>query len=145
MALVVSMTMALAIGALRLMTPIGRGDGPSAPISALAVVPADLRARPVLNEYGFGGYLIWSDVRPFIDGRADMYGGAMLGLHRKPSAGDPATVDDVLKRYGIAWTLFAPDTAIVATLDHEPGWRRLYADAFAVVHVRDDGPKRRQD
>jgi hypothetical protein len=26
---------------------------------------------------------------------------------------------------------------IVAALDREPGWRRLYADATAVVHVRD--------
>jgi hypothetical protein len=25
----------------------------------------------------------------------------------------------------------------VALLDHLPGWRRLYADDIAVVHVRD--------
>ena len=30
-----------------------------------------------------------------------------------------------------------PDAGIVATLDREPGWRRLYADGVAVVHVRD--------
>jgi hypothetical protein len=31
----------------------------------------------------------------------------------------------------------------VAALDREPGWRRLYADATAIVHVRDMalGPK----
>jgi hypothetical protein len=23
-------------------------------------------------------------------------------------------------------------------MDDEPGWRRLYADRFAVIHVRDD-------
>jgi hypothetical protein len=32
----------------------------------------------VLNTYGFGGYLIFSGVRPFIDGRSDMYGDAFF-------------------------------------------------------------------
>ena len=42
-----------------------------------------------------------------------------------------------LSRYRIAWTIFAPDDPIVAVLDRAPGWRRLYADGVAVVHVRD--------
>ncbi len=52
-------------------------------------------------------------------------------------------MEDTLKHYDIAWTIFAPDNRIVAVLDHEPGWRRLYADPTAVVHVRDAGPERR--
>jgi len=135
-ALAGSLAAALALGVLRLAEPIVRGDGRVAPISALAAVPAGLRAMPVLNGYGFGGYLIWSGVRPFVDGRADMYGGAMLGLYRKLDAGDPATVENTLSRYRIAWTIFPPDSQTVATLDREPGWRRLYADKVAVVHVR---------
>ena len=92
----------------------------------------------MLNQYDFGGYLIWSHVRPFIDARADMYGDAMLSLYGKLVAGDPATVESALTRYAVAWTIFAPDAGIVATLDRAPGWRRLYADAYAVVHVRDE-------
>ena len=126
----------MALGLLRVADPIVRGDGRVAPISALAAISPGLRAMPVLNGYGFGGYLIWSGVRPFIDGRADMYGDAMIGLYRKLDAGDPATVEDTLSRYRIAWTIFPPDSQIVATLDREPGWRRLYADKVAVVHVR---------
>ncbi len=137
-ALTASLAAVLALGALRLTRPIERVDGTAAPISALKAVPPQLRAKPVLNEYGFGGYLIWSHVRPFIDGRADMYGGRMLSLYGELAAGDPKAVEETLKRYRIAWTIFAPDARIVATLDREPGWRRLYSDAFAVVHVRDD-------
>ena len=73
----------LAIAAARLLAPVERVDGSSAPISALAAVPPDLRAKPVLNEYGFGGYLIFSHVRPFIDGRAELYGDEMLSLYDK--------------------------------------------------------------
>jgi len=33
--------------------------------------------------------------------------------------------------------MFSPDARIVTVLDHAPGWRRLYSDRVAVVHVRD--------
>jgi hypothetical protein len=136
-AIATTVAAALALGAARLIAPIERADGAAAPISALEAVPPDLRAKPVLNEYGFGGYLIWSHVRPFIDARAELYGDAMLSLYDKLQAGDPAAIGSTLARYDIAWTIFPPDARIVAILDREPGWRRLYADAFAVVQARD--------
>jgi hypothetical protein len=136
-ALTAALAAALMIGVARLMAPIERVDGGVAPISALAAVPPELRAKPVLNEYSFGGYLIWSHVRPFIDARAELYGDAMLSLYGKLQAGDPAAIEATLKRYDIAWAIFPPDARIVAILDRMPGWRRLYADAFAVVQARD--------
>jgi hypothetical protein len=140
-AVTATVAVSLALGAARLLMPIERVDGTAAPISALEAVPPQLRARPVLNDYAFGGYLIWSHVRPFIDARADMYGDAMLGLYGKLQAGDPETVETTLKRYGIMWTIFDPGAQTVATLDRQPGWRRLYADGYAVVHVRDDAAR----
>ena len=80
-------------------------------------------------------------MRPFIDGRAELYGDAMMSLYGRLQAGDDADVESALKRYDIAWTIFAPGSRIVAVLDREPGWRRLYADATAVVHVRDGAPE----
>jgi hypothetical protein len=134
----------MATGVFRLMMPIQQTDGASAPISALSAVPLELRRKAVLNEYAFGGFLIFEHVRPFIDARVELYGDGMLNLYDKLRSGDREAVEDALKRYDIAWTLFAPDNRIVATLDREPGWRRLYADATAVVHVRDTarGPTR---
>ena len=137
-AIVAALIAALVMSAVRAAAPIERDDGHGAPISALAAVPAELKDKPVLNDYGFGGYLIFSGVKPFIDGRADMYGDPMLGLYRKLIAGDRELVNDTAKRYRIAWTIFSPDARIVIVLDHEPGWRRLYADRIAVVHVRDE-------
>jgi hypothetical protein len=137
-AIVATVAAALALGAARLMAPIERSDGPVAPISALKAVPPDLKAKPALNEYGFGGYLIFSHVRPFIDARAELYGDAMLSLYDKLQAGDPAAIKMTLERYNIAWAIFPPDARIVAILDRTPGWRRLHADAFAVVQARDD-------
>ena len=136
-ALAATVAVALIIGGARLLAPIERVDGAAAPISALAAVPPELRAKPVLNDYGFGGYLIWSHVRPFIDARAELYGDKMLSLYSRLQAGDPAAIEGALDRYGVAWTIFPPDARIVAVLDRAPGWRRLYADPFAVVQARD--------
>jgi hypothetical protein len=85
----------------------------------------------------FGGDLIFEHVRPFIDARVELYGDKMMSLYDKLRGGDHEGVESVLKRYDIAWTIFAPDKRIVRVLDQEPGWRRLYADATPVVHVRE--------
>ena len=95
----------------------------------------------MLNAYAFGGYLIFEHVRPFIDARVELYGDPMLSLYDKLRSGDREAVENTLKRYDIAWTIFAPDSRIVAMLDREPGWRRLYADATAVVQVREEAPE----
>ena len=44
------------------------------PAAALAAVEAAHVTGPVLNDYGFGGYLIFAGIPPFIDGRAELYG-----------------------------------------------------------------------
>ena len=140
-ALSATLAAALALGGARFMAPIQRADGAAAPISALAAVPPELRRKPVLNDYAFGGYLIFEHVRPFIDARVELYGDKMLGLYDKLRSGDRELIESTLKRYDVDWTILAPDSRIVAMLDREPGWRRLYADAIAVVHVRDAAPE----
>jgi hypothetical protein len=95
----------MATGVFRLMMPIQQTDGASAPISALSAVPLELRRKAVLNEYAFGGFLIFEHVRPFIDARVELYGDGMLNLYDKLRSGDREAVEDALKRYDIAWTL----------------------------------------
>jgi hypothetical protein len=67
----------------------------------------------------------------------------MLSLYDRLRGADREVVENTLKRYDIAWTIFSPSSRIVAALDREPGWRRLYADAVAVVHVREEALERR--
>jgi hypothetical protein len=125
------------LAGVRLAVPIVRVDGPTAPISALRHVPAALAAQPVFNDYGFGGYLISRGVRTFIDGRSDMFGDDFTQAYFKAERPDPAALDRLLKRWNVAWTLLAAGDPLVGVMDAKPGWRRLYADRYAVVHMRD--------
>lgn len=127
---------ALALALLLALNPISRGDDRVTPGAALAQVPPALQAQPVLNEYSFGGYLIFRGLKPLIDGRTDMYGGAFLRTYVAAARAESGPLQDLLSRYAIAWTLLPPDSPVVAVLDASPGWRRLYADPVAVVHVR---------
>jgi len=128
---------ALALTGARLALPAPSLDSLSAPSRALAAVPPELRAKNVLNGYGDGGYLIFAQVRPFIDGRADMFGADFMSFYNRVASGEPDAIDDTLKRYEIAWTIFPPNQGAVGIMDREPGWKRLYSDSHAVVHVRD--------
>jgi hypothetical protein len=124
-----------AIVVLRLASPVVRTDGPTAPVSALAAVPAPLLRQPVLNDYDFGGYLIFKGVRPYIDGRADMYGDDFVAEDSQIQLADQADLDAALARYHIAWSIMAPGRPVVAALTRM-GWRQVYADRYAVVQAR---------
>ena len=127
------------IGA-RLSVPLVRPNGPFTPRAALDHVPPSLRLKPVLNDYGLGGYLIFRGVRPFVDGRIDLFGDAFMARFQRIIDPDPAELDRALERYDIAWTILAPGEGVTALMDAKPGWRRLYADRYAVVHVRSTAP-----
>ena len=90
----------------------------------------------LLNEYDWGGYLIWrAPERPvFVDGRlfpflpdvfADWREAVELGPRWK----------DVLDRYKVAQVLLRPDRALVSAL-REQGWRVVTEDALAVLLER---------
>lgn len=103
-----------------------------APRATLSVVKAHGVTGPVLNSYGFGDYLIFSGIEPFIDGRAELYGDEFIGRYVNTIHGMNEQLPALRSEYGITWTLLAPSARL---LDCLPGWRRLYADDIAIVHV----------
>ncbi|MES2256438.1 MAG: hypothetical protein V4559_15530 [Pseudomonadota bacterium] len=133
-------TLCLLLLLVRLALPAARTDDPVTPMAALAHVPPELRARPVLNTYDYGGYLIDQGVRVFIDGRTDMYSTDFLKNDDRLVAGDAASLAATLARYHIAWTIYPSGSRTAASLDRSLGWHRFYADAHAVIHVRDQPP-----
>jgi hypothetical protein len=116
---------------------------PSHAITPERAVQAALQAGAkdnVLNDYAFGGYLIFRRIPVFIDGRAEVYGDAFM---QKMLAGlllkNPADLAAMLDRYKVGWTLLQTGTPAAALLDLMPGWHRVYSDEIAIVHMRDLG------
>lgn len=131
----------VALLSVRLALPLMRGDGAVAPVTALAGVPARVRAKPVLNDYGFGGYLIFAGVRPFIDSRAELYGEPALERYAALIRPDSKALAAAIRQYGIRWSILSPRSPMVAELDKLTGWHRVHSDAFAVVHIRDSAAR----
>ena len=106
------------------------------PAAAVAALKA-ADPGPILNQYDFGGYLVYEGLPTFIDGRTELYGGAFFArYYNAVTLADLAGFDRLLDEYKIKATLLAPDTPANAYLDRLPGWHRLHADTVAVVHVR---------
>lgn len=121
----------------RLLLPLGPGEAPANPQQLIAAVPKSLRSRPVLNGYSFGGPLILAGIRPYIDGRSEMYGDTFFADYLKITNGDAASFDRAVRRYDIRWTMLPNDDApLIKQLDASPSWQRLYSDKAGVIHVR---------
>jgi hypothetical protein len=112
-----------------------KSQTPSVAVDVLKTI----RASRVFNSYGLGGYLIARDIPPFIDGRAELYGEKYVMNHLNAVEG--RRVDllvGLLDEYQIDATLLVPASPAAQLLDHLAGWKRLYADDTAVIHVRAD-------
>lgn len=127
--------LAASLVALRLAFPAAIIEGATKPAAALASVPEPWRSRNVLNDYGMGGYLIFNGVRPFIDGRNDMYGDAFTEAYAALQGADDATLAQTLARYDIAWTLLDPKSRLNGALARL-GWNKSHEDEFATVMLR---------
>lgn len=115
--------------------------GRYAPPTGIAPAVAALKERGVsrvLNDYDFGGYLIWSGVPVAIDGRTELYGERfMVDVDRAMTLKRPDALFDMLKSYRIDATLLWRRTPAAQLLDHADGWKKVFADDNVVAHVRD--------
>jgi hypothetical protein len=128
---------------LRLAVPVTPPESDVNPIHAFAALPPELAHQPVLNEYSLGGPLILRGVKVFMDGRTDAYGDDHFRTYRRIAGGDEKSFDEAWQRWHFCWSIFPPENRpILALLDKKPAWHRIYADRFAVVHVRDGCGKR---
>ncbi len=121
----------------RAFLPLEPTDNGAYPKAAIAALPADLRSSPGLNDYSFGGPLIQAGIEPYIDGRQDMYGDAFVIDYQRILDGDRGAFDRAAARYDLRYTILAPRyPKLIARLDSDPAWQRIYADRNAIIHRR---------
>lgn len=127
--------LAIALTAYRVAVPVVRTDSEGIPATALQHLPPSLRDARVFNEYSFGGPLILAGIRPYIDGRSDMYGDTFALDYFAIAAGDATRWRAANAKWHFDWTILPPHSPLAKRLDHDPAWRRIYADDTAAIHV----------
>jgi hypothetical protein len=106
------------------------------PVQAVQYMRAHAVPGPTFNSYTFGGYLVWSGQRVFLDGRSELYedGGVLQDFaqleYLKPEG------LDILRRYQIQSCLLQPDAPLATVLAALPNWERIYSDRTSVLFVR---------
>src|SRR5690349_4428021 len=124
--------------AVRAIMPLTPPDNDANPWKLIAAVPPELRSQPVLNGYSMGGPLILSGIRPYIDGRGDMYGDELVVGFYRISHGDQQAFAYAVNRWRIRWAI-VPNSSrrLIALIDRTPGWRPIKRDKVGTIFVRD--------
>jgi hypothetical protein len=117
--------------------PLDAPPDHSAPAAALDHAKRANITGPVLNDFDFGGYLIFRGIPTFIDGRALPFGKEFVQNYFDAIAlGAGDKLERLADAYKVSWTLLRARSAEALHFDYSPAWRRVYADDVAVVHVR---------
>jgi len=135
-AIIVAAAAALALIVARAVLPLSPVENEANPWKLIAAVPAQYRSQPVLNGYSMGGPLILAGIRPFIDGRGDMYGDALVADYVRITSGDRTALDAAVKEWNIRWAIFPRQSHVTGILDRSSGWRRIASDEAGSVWVR---------
>lgn len=122
----------------RAIMPLSPPENDANPWKLIAAVPPPLRSQPVLNGYSMGGPLILSGIRPYIDGRGDMYGDELVIGYAGIVHGDAAAFQAAVDRWNIRWAIVPNDgVKLVSMIENTAGWRRVARDRVGTIYVRD--------
>ena len=123
--------------AVRAVAPLQPPENEANPWHLIGQVPPQLRSQPVLNGYSMGGPLILSGIRPYIDGRSDMYGDPLVLGYVRIVHGDAGAFAAAVQRWNIRWAIVPNKGGLIALLDRSPGWRRISRDNVGAIYVRE--------
>ena len=123
----------------RAAMPLTPPDNDANPWKLIASVPLQLRSQPVINGYSMGGPLILSGIKPYVDGRGDMYGDELVLGYYKIANGDAGAFDEAVRRWDIRWAILPNNSKLIPVLDRTPGWARIRQDKVGVIYARTAG------
>jgi hypothetical protein len=110
----------------------------SSPVQAVEFLHRSGLSGNLLNEYVYGGYLIWAapERKVFIDGRADLYEKSGVLADYENWVTVRSAPKGLLLKYRIDICLLSPAEPMARIMPLLPGWKRLYSDPVAVVFAK---------
>lgn len=112
------------------------------PVRAVDYIQAHHLTGNMLNEYVYGGYLIWAapEHPVFVDGRGDVF--EWTGVLHDYVQWEMLQTDPkvLLSKYNIGFCLLARSSAMTRVMQLLPGWQQVYSSKKSVIFVRKDRP-----
>jgi len=110
----------------------------NSPVEAVDYIRQTGLTGRMLNDYVFGGYLIWAlpEQKVFIDGRCDLFDwtGVLSEYGRWATLEEDPKL--LLDKYHIDYCLLRKTAPEARVLRYLPGWWKLYEDDVATIFVR---------
>ncbi len=112
------------------------------PVRAVEFLKAHHLSGPMLNDWDFGGYLIWAapEHPVFIDGRGDIFGWSGVVDQFGKWAQLQSDPNTLLNKYGISFCVLSRDSPMIVVLRLLPGWKEAYSDNVSAIFVRSGPP-----
>ena len=108
------------------------------PVQALAYMSEHPVPGPIFNAYGFGGYMIFSGYKTFIDGRSELFEQTgILGDYMHITLLKPGAIK-ILGNYGIRACIMERDEPLSTAFAAMPDWQTVYSDPVSVIFVKRD-------
>ena len=107
------------------------------PEGAVAYMKANGIHSHVFHDWVWGGYLIWQmpELKVFIDGRGDPYGGTGIFRDYLNAIGGVGS-EDVLNKHKVDYVLMPSDSLLVELLKQNAAWTVRYHDETSVLLAR---------
>jgi hypothetical protein len=108
------------------------------PVKAVEFIKTHHLSGNMLNEYVYGGYLIWAapEHPVFVDGRGDVFEwtGVLADFGRWATLqSDP---NELLDKYRISFCILARTSPMAQVFKLMPGWKTVYSDNLSVIVTR---------
>jgi hypothetical protein len=108
------------------------------PVKAVQFIQAQHLAGPMLNDYTYGGYLIWAapEYPVFLDGRGDVFEWTGILSEFGNWATRQSDPNTLLNKYKINFVLLSHQSPMAPVMPTVPGWKQIYSDNNAVIFLR---------
>ena len=120
---------------------LARQVNEQSPVKAVEFISTHHLSGRLLNEYIYGGYLIWAapEHPVFLDGRSDVFEQTGVLAEFGKWATLQSDPKELLDKYNISFCLLARTSPMAFVLPLLPGWTVVYSDNNSAIFVRSEG------
>lgn len=144
---VITILLVILIGVVQFKPKVGNSyiNESSYPVQAVEWLKENINTSEMrlYNEYNYGSYLLYQDVKVFIDSRADLYTPEFNGDSEKDVFSDAVQVasisryyEDVFNKYEITHLLIPNNTKMNMFISRDENYKELYKDNNFVIYER---------